>query len=563
MSHVWYAKYPEGVPHEINADAYRSIIDVFEQSVQHFADKPAYHCLGKSITFRELDVLSRNFAGYLQSIGLKPGDRVALQMPNILQYPVCMFGALRAGMVVVNTNPLYTPREMEHQFKDSGAKALVILENFAANYQQVQTHLDIPHVVITGMGDLLGGLKGWVVNFVVRNVKKLVPKYEVPRSVKLKDALAIGASANFQKYTPSDSNELAFIQYTGGTTGVSKGAMLTHRNIIANMEQMAVWMKPDPKDELIVITPLPLYHVYALTVSAMIFMKFGGLNVLIPNPRDMKAFMTEMTKWKFTAISGINTLFNGMMNHEMFGKLDWSHAKIVTAGGMALQRSVAERFEKLTGIKIVEGYGLSETSPVATMNPVTSGEVRIGTIGLPAPSTEIALRDPDTGAEVPVGERGEVCVRGPQVMKGYWNRDDETAKVMTPDGFFKTGDIGVMDPDGYFRIVDRIKDMINVSGLKVFPNEVEEVIAHHPGVLEVAAVGIPSEHSGEAVKVFVVKRDPNVTEEDIKAFAKERLVNYKRPHVVEFRTELPKSNVGKILRRPLREEELAKQKQTA
>lgn len=555
MEKQWLKHYPAGVPAEIDASQYRSLAQLLEESFRDYADRRAFICMDKAITYAELDRLSGDFAAWLQARGLKPGARVAIMMPNVLQYPVVLAGVLRAGMVVVNVNPLYTPRELEHQLKDSGAEAIVILENFAATLQQVLAATPVRHVVVASMGDMLGGLKGAVVNFVVRNVKKMVPAWELPNCVRFPTALAEGSRLQ-RKPVDTGPDDIAFLQYTGGTTGVSKGAVLLHRNVVANVLQSQAWMQPAlakgaPIDQVVTITALPLYHIFALTVCALLGMRSGGLSVLIPNPRDIPGFIKELQKYRFHMFPAVNTLYNALINHPDIDKVDFSGLRVANGGGMAVQEAVAKKWLAKTGCPIIEGYGLSETSPSATCNP-TDTDAFSGTIGLPLPSTEIAIRD-DDGRDVPLGQPGEICIRGPQVMAGYWNRPDETAKVMTPDGFFKTGDIGIIDERGYTRIVDRKKDMILVSGFNVYPNEIEGVVAECPGVLEVAAVGVPDEHSGEVVKLFVVKKDPSLTEQDVIAFCKDRLTGYKRPKYVEFRTELPKTNVGKILRRELRD----------
>jgi long-chain acyl-CoA synthetase len=550
----WHKLYPKGVPHEINADKYSSLLELMDEGFRKFASQPAFSNMGVQLSFKELDELSRNFAAYLQNdLGLQKGDRIAIQMPNLLQYPVAMYGAFRAGLIVVNTNPLYTPREMEHQFKDSGAKAIVILANFAGNLQKIIDKTAIKHVIITEIGDLLGFPKKLIVNSVVKYVKKMVPPYQLPKAVSFSAALSQGRKSA-PKPVKLQGSDVAFIQYTGGTTGVSKGAMLTHRNIVANIEMNNAWLESgvsNSKDNIIV-TALPLYHIYSLTVNALTALRSGCMNLLITNPRDMTAFIKELKKHKFTIITGLNTLYNGMLNHPDFASVDFSHLKITSAGGMALQNSVAERWQKLTGCIPAEGYGLSETSPVLCSNPCDGKNVKIGTIGLPWPSTEMKIVK-DDGTDAAVGERGEIWARGPQVMPGYWNRPDETAKVFEGE-WFKTGDIGIMDEEGYFKIVDRKKDMILVSGFNVYPNEIEEVVSQHSGILEVACIGVPDEKSTEAVKIFVVKKDPNLTEADVRSFCKENLTGYKVPKHIEFSTELPKSNVGKILRRSLREE---------
>lgn len=557
-AYPWRRFYPKEVPAEINPDAYPSLAALLEEGCRRFADRPAYACMGGTeMTFGELDKRSTQFASFLQhDLGLKPGDRLAIQMPNTLQYPVAMFGALRAGLAVVNTNPLYTPREMQHQFKDSGVKAIVILANFASHLEKILDQTDIKHVVVTELGDLLGFPKKLIVNMVVKHVKKLVPAYSLPGAISFNQALKRGSR---QAFTPVaiKNTDLAFVQYTGGTTGVSKGAMLTHRNIIANVEGQHYWMLPAhiPDGEGVIVAALPLYHVYALTTNALAALKSGAMNLLITNPRDLNAFIDELKRYKITAFTGVNTLYNGLLNHPRIGEVDFSFLKVTSAGGMALQTTVAERWAKLTGNTPCEGYGLTETSPVLCSNPI-DGTVRVGTIGVPWPSTDMKIIRED-GSDADVGEAGEIVARGPQVFLGYYNRPDETAKAMMGD-WFKTGDVGVMNEDGFFKIVDRKKDMILVSGFNVYPNEIEDVVAQCPGVLEVACIGIPDEKSTEVVKIFVVKKDPGLTADTIKAFCRENLTPYKVPRVIEFRTELPKSNVGKILRRPLRDEELAK-----
>jgi len=562
---VWLKRYPPGVPHEVRTDEFASVKDLFEASVKKFADRPAYHCMGKTMTFAELDRLSRAFAGWLQASGFGKGVRVAIMMPNVLQYPVALFGTHRAGGIVVNVNPLYTARELEHQLKDSGAEVIVILENFASTLQQVLARTPVKKVVVTSLGELLG-FKGKIVNFVVRHVKKMVPAFELPNALRFGDALAEGARHELKPMTLGP-NDIAFLQYTGGTTGVAKGAMLTHRNILANLEMVRGIMLPFLGEEAqMVITPLPLYHIFSLTANCLTFMKVGGCNVLITNPRDIPGFVKELAKHKFTIITGVNTLYNALLNHPDFGKLDFSHLRFAIGGGMAVQKAVADRWKQVTGRPLLEGYGLTETSPVATMNPLDLAEYN-GSIGLPAPSTEIGIRA-DDGRWLPIWDgvrpveecTGEICIKGPQVMAGYWQRPEETAKVMTPDGFFMTGDVGYMDKEGFTRIVDRKKDMILVSGFNVYPNEVEGVLAMHPGVLECAAIGVPDAKSGEAVKVFVVKKDPALTEDAIRKHCEEHLTGYKRPRYIEFRTDLPKTNVGKILRRALRDEEVGQKK---
>ena len=548
----WLKSYPGGIPAEILTPT-GSIGDFLVGACKQYAGRPAFTCMGKSLSFGDLERNSAAFGAWLQSKGLAKGARVAIMMPNVLQNPVVMMGILRAGYTVVNVNPLYTPRELEHQLKDSGAEAIVILENFARTLQAVIAKTPVKHVVVATMGDMLG-VKGLIVNFVVRRVKKLVPQWSLPGHVAFNATLKEGAgrALNPVKVGPDD---IAFLQYTGGTTGVSKGATLLHRNVIANVAQLSLWVedaytaRPKPANQVFVCA-LPLYHIFALTVNAMMGMQQGAMNLLIPNPRDIPGFVKELAKYQFHVFPGLNTLFNALLNNEDFRKLDFKPLVLTLGGGMAVQRGVAERWKKVTGHGITEGYGLSETSPVATANRVSGAEFT-GTIGLPLPSTDISIRD-DDGKEVPIGEVGEICIRGPQVMAGYWNRPDETAKVMTLDGFFKSGDMGFMDEKGFTKIVDRKKDMILVSGFNVYPNELEEVVALHPGVLEVAAIGVPDEHSGEAPKLFVVRKDPNLTVEALMAYCRENFTGYKRPKHIEFRTELPKTPVGKILRRELR-----------
>jgi long-chain acyl-CoA synthetase len=557
MEKIWLKSYQPGVASVIDVNQYSSIVDLLESTFQKFAMKPSFHNMGKTISYAELDRLSYQFACFLQNdLKLSRGDRVAIMMPNLLQYPVAMFGALRAGMIVVNCNPLYTPRELEHQLKDSGAKAIVILANFASTLEKVIANTPVKQVVITEIGDMLGVPKRYIVNAVVKYLKKMVPAYSIPGACTFLDALALGSTTSLSK--PVIRNEdIAFLQYTGGTTGVSKGAMLTHGNIIANFLQARTWIQFLVKEgEEILITPLPLYHVFSLTANCLIFSSVGAMNILITNPRDMPGFVKELKKWKFTAITGVNTLFNGLLNTPGFSEIDFSHLKVALGGGMAVQRPVAEKWKAVTGVPLIEAYGLTETSPAACINPMNIREYN-GYIGLPISSTEIKILD-DSGKELELGLVGEICIRGPQVMKGYWNRPDETAKVMTPDGFFRSGDLGYMNEDGYVKIVDRKKDMILVSGFNVYPNEIEDVMVSHPKVLEAAAIGVPDEKSGEAVKVFIVKKDPTLTEEEVKNFAKQGLTGYKLPKFIEFRSELPKSNVGKILRKDLRDQELKK-----
>jgi long-chain acyl-CoA synthetase len=554
MERIWLKSYPPGVPADIRYDEFKSVGDLVEHKVVEFGERAAFHCMGKTISFGELDQLSSAFGAWLQSMGYGKGVRVAIMMPNCLQYPVVLYGTLRMGGVVVNVNPLYTPRELEHQLKDSGAEVIVILENFATTLEQVLAKTPVKHVVLAALGDMLG-FKGAIVNFVVRKVKKMVPAFNLAGALRFNDVLADAAGKKL-KGVEVGHEDIAFLQYTGGTTGVSKGAMLLHRNILANIEQASAWLTPGLAGETpVIITALPLYHIFSLTVNCLNMMKVGGLNVLITNPRDIPAFVKELGKHPYNVITGVNTLFNAFLNNPEFNKLDFSKVRICVGGGMAVQKAVADRWKQVTGKTLLEGYGLTETSPCATMNPLNL-EAYSGSIGLPMPSTEVVLRD-DSGKEVTLGQPGEICIRGPQVMKGYWQRPDETAKVISADGFMMTGDVGVMDDRGFVRIVDRKKDMILVSGFNVYPNEIEQVVAMHPGVLECAAIGVQDEHSGEVPKVFVVKKDPNLTEQDILEHCKKELTGYKRPRYVEFRTELPKTNVGKILRRALREEKKA------
>jgi long-chain acyl-CoA synthetase len=559
MDKIWLKSYPPGVPAEIDPDQYGSLVQLLEESFQKYASNNAFVCMDKFLTYAELDSMSKRLAAWLQSRGMAKGARVAVMMPNVLQYPVALAAILRAGYTVVNVNPLYTPRELEHQLKDSGAEAIIVLENFAHTLQEVMGKTPVRYVVVASMGEMLGGAKGMLVNFVVRNVKKMVPEFSLPSSVRFKDALAQGAKMPFQK-AELKSSDVAFLQYTGGTTGVSKGATLTHRNVIANLLQGEAWsavaMNQEPVVEFpTIVCALPLYHIFALTVCALWGMRVGALNVLIPNPRDIPGFIKELGKYKFNSLPAVNTLYNALVNHPDFKHLDFSGLKLANGGGMAVQQAVNDQWKAVTGKHIIEGYGLSETSPVATANRCDISAFT-GTIGLPIPSTEVAILD-DDGKELPIGSVGEIAIRGPQVMAGYWNRPDETAKVMTADGYFKTGDVGIMDENGYVKIVDRKKDMILVSGFNVYPNELEGVIAAHPGVLECAVIGVPDEHSGEAVKVFVVKKDPGLSAEQLMDYCKRELTGYKKPKYIEFRSELPKTNVGKILRRALREEKQA------
>jgi long-chain acyl-CoA synthetase len=562
MEKIWLKSYPPGVPAEIDASEFASLGDLFERSCQRYASHTAYINMDKGITYAELDRLTAQFGAYLQSeLKLPKGARVALMMPNMLQYPVCLFGILRAGYTVVNCNPLYTHRELENQLKDSGATAIVVMENFAHVLQEAMRTVPMKHVLVTALGDLFGFPKGMIVNFVVKYVQRRVPAWHIPGALPLDDALARGARYALQ---PADvtHDDIAFLQYTGGTTGVAKGAMLTHRNMIANLQQAHAWIKPFiPEGKGIIVTPLPMYHIFALTANCLTFMKIGWTNVLVTNPRDIPALVKTLGKYKINVIVGVNTLFNALVNAPGFAQLDFSALHVSFAGGMAVQRSVAEKWKKVTGNTLIEAYGLTETAPAATINPLDLAQFN-GAIGLPVSSTEVSIRD-EQGCEVPLGARGELCIRGPQVMVGYYKRPDETALAFFPDGFLRTGDIATMDEAGFVRIVDRKKDIILVSGFNVYPNEIEDIVARLEGVLEVAAIGIPDDKSGEAVKVFIVKRDSSVTERSVLALCHENLTAYKRPREVEFRSELPKTNVGKILRRALRDEELSKRKQAA
>jgi long-chain acyl-CoA synthetase len=555
MDKFWLKSYQDGVPAEVDPMQYRSLTHLLDEAFRKYADRKAYVCMDKSITYADLDRMSQHMAAWLQARGLRQGARVAIMMPNVLQYPIAMAAVLRAGYTVVNVNPLYTPRELQHQLNDSGAEAIVVLENFAHTVEQVLPQTQLKHVIVGSMGDLLGALKGTLVNLVVRKVKKLVPAWSLPAAVPFNRVLSEGARLAFKPVTLGH-DDIAFLQYTGGTTGVAKGAVLLHRNVLANVLQCEAWFKPElarhPVEQMQFLCALPLYHIFALTACALLGMRLGGLNVLIPNPRDMTGFIKELGKYRINFFPAVNTLFNGLVNQPEFARLDFSSLIVCVGGGMAVQQAVAEKWLKVTGKPIIEGYGLSETSPVAAVNRCDINGFT-GTIGLAMPSTEISILD-DNGKALPVGETGEIGVRGPQVMAGYWQRDDETAKVMTADGYFKTGDIGIMDERGYTRIVDRKKDMVLVSGFNVYPNEVEGVVASHPGVLEVACVGVPDQNSGEAVKLYVVKKDPNLTAEALMAYCKENLTGYKRPKHIEFRDSLPKTNVGKILRRELRDE---------
>jgi long-chain acyl-CoA synthetase len=548
----WLASYPPGVPAQIDVNEYSSIARVLETACERFRHRPAFSNMGKVLSYGDIDRLSRQFASYLlNDLKLTTGDRVAIMLPNVLQYPVAIFGVLRAGLTVVNTNPMYTARELRHQLHDAGASVIVVLDNFASVLAEVLHDTPCKHVITTGLGDLLSFPKSVVTNFVMRRIKKLVPAYSIPGAVRFKAALAAGERTVLPKVQITH-DDIAFLQYTGGTTGVAKGAMLTHRNMVANMQQSSAWLGSNVREgEEIIITAIPLYHIFALTANCLVFMKFGGLNCLITNPRDMPGFVKILQGIHFTAVTGVNTLFNGLLNTPGFDKVDFSALHLTLGGGMAVQRAVAERWKKVTGVTLVEAYGLTETAPAACMNPLDLAEYN-GAIGLPISSTDACVQD-DNGVELGGGQVGELCIRGPQVMKGYWQRPEETAKVLTSDGWLHTGDIAKMDDKGYFYIVDRKKDMILVSGFNVYPNEIEDVVAQCPGVLEVAAVGVPDEKSGEAVKIVVVKKDPNLTAEILKAHCKANLTGYKLPKYIEFRDALPKTNVGKILRRELRD----------
>lgn len=548
----WLSSYPAGVPEQIDPDAYSSVVDVLETSIREYTDRPAFSNLGKQLTYGDIDRLSRQMAGYLLGeLKLQKGDRVAIMMPNCLQYPISTFGILRAGLTVVNVNPMYTARELKHQLEDSGASVVIVLDNFGKTVEEAMVGTQVRQVITTGLGDLAGFPKGTLVNFVVKHVKKMVPPYSIAGAVRFKDALTLGQMHSLPAIT-IDSGDIAFLQYTGGTTGVAKGAMLTHRNLVANMEQAAAWVRSriTPGQEII-ITALPLYHIFSLTANGLVFMKFGALNYLITNPRDMPGFVKELKGVPFTAITGVNTLFNGLLNTPGFEEVDFSHLRLTLGGGMAVQRAVAEKWKQVTGVPLIEAYGLTETSPAACINPMDLAEYN-GAIGLPICSTDACLKD-EEGRKVATGEVGELCIKGPQVMKGYWQRPEETSKVIDGEGWLHTGDMAKMDDSGFFYIVDRKKDMILVSGFNVYPNEIEDVIAMMPGVLEVAAVGVPDDKSGEAVKVVIVKKDPALTAEQVKAHAKQHMTGYKQPRYVEFRDELPKTNVGKILRRELRD----------
>ena len=551
MEKPWFNHYQDGVPKEIDPNTYNSIPELLEESFKKFADKPAFHCMGKTLNYSDMDLLSKKFASYLQNnLGLKKGDRVAIMSPNILQYPVALFGILRAGMVCVNVNPLYTARELEHQLKDSGSETIIIFENSASVLEEVIANTPVKNVLVTQIGDMLKFPKSLIVNFVIKHVKKMVPSWNIKGATPFLKALDEGDESKYQK-VEIDNEETAFLQYTGGTTGVSKGAELTHKNIVSNLVQARSWISPLIEEgKEIIITPLPLYHIFSLTANCFTFSTIGALNVLITNPRDIPGFVKELKKWDFTAFTGVNTLFNGLLNNPDFKDCGFDSLKLTLGGGMAVQKAVAEKWKQVTNTPLIEAYGLTETSPAACINPMDLADYN-GSIGLPISSTDVCIKDDDENT-LSAGEIGEICIKGPQVMRGYWGRPEETKKVMTADGYFKTGDIGLMDEQGFFKIVDRKKDMILVSGFNVYPNELEDVICQHPKVFECAAVGVPDQKSGEVVKIFVVKNDDSLTEEELKEFCKENLTGYKVPKFYEFRTELPKSNVGKILRKDLR-----------
>lgn len=551
---IWLSSYPEGVPADIDVTRYASMVDMMEESFKKFAGLSAYSFMGKELSYKQVDELSQTFGTYLQSLGLVKGDRVAAMMPNVMQYPIVVAGIMRAGFTLVNVNPLYTPRELEHQLKDSGAKAIVILENFAATLEKCLAATPVKHVVLCAMGDQLGLLKGALVNYVVRNVKKMVPDFNLPSAVRFNAAIAKASSKTLKKVALKP-DDVAVLQYTGGTTGVSKGAVLLQRNLVANLLQSDAWFQPALKkvpaaDQITFVCALPLYHIFAFTVGMMVSMRLGAKLILIPNPRDLPAVLGELAKHKIHVMPAVNTLFNGLANHADFNKVDWRNLVVSAGGGTAVQSAVAKLWLQKTGCAICEGYGLSETSPIATCNPVTITEYS-GSIGVPVPGTWLKLLD-DEGNEVPTGQAGEIAIKGPQVMAGYWQRPDETAKVMTPDGYFKSGDIGVMDKRGYFTIVDRKKDMVLVNGFNVYPTELEDVVSQMDGIMECACVGVPDAKAGEAVKLVIVKKDPSITEAQVRAYCRENLTGYKQPKLVEFRTELPKTPVGKILRRELR-----------
>lgn len=552
MEKIWLKSYPADVPAEINPDAYKSLADLFDKTCRKYSEKPAFANMGTVMTYGELDQAANHFAAYLQKkLHCQKGDRLAIMIPNLLQYPVAVFGAFVAGMTVVNVNPLYTARELEHQLRDSGATVIVVLANFAHVLQEIVKNTQVKHVIVTEIGDMYPPVKRVIVNAAVKYIKKMVPNWNIPGAIKFTTVMKLGRKKNPDP-VPLTGQDAAFLQYTGGTTGIAKGAILTHRNMVANVEQASAWIHPflDEGAETI-ITALPLYHIFSLTANCLVFLKNGSLNVLITNPRDIKGFVKELSHYQFTALTGVNTLFNALLHNDDFSKLNFSKFKLALGGGMAVQRAVAERWIGITGKPLLEAYGLTETSPAVTINPLDM-KIFNGSIGLPVPSTEISIRD-DAGNELPIGEIGELCVRGPQVMQGYWHRPDETQKVMMSDGFLRTGDVACFDEKGFIYLKERKKDMILVSGFNVYPNEIEDVIAKHPGVLEVAVVGVPNENSGEVVKAFIVKKDPMLQADDIIHFCREYLTGYKVPKMIEFRRELPKSNVGKILRRELRQ----------
>ncbi len=557
---IWLKNYPKGVPADIDMSRYSSLVGLLDELLTKHKNLPAYYSMGKTLTFGEIDQKSKAFAAYLHSRGFKPGDKLALMMPNILQYPIALFGALRAGAIIVNTNPLYTAREIKHQFNDAGVKAVLIAENFAAELEKVVAETSVEFVMLASVGEMLGLLKGTIVNFVVRNIKKLVPKHTLKNTVTFSQALSKGASAPYNQYSGGGLDDTVCIQYTGGTTGVAKGAELTNRNLLANMLQVRAWLAAGGLDigKERMLTPLPMYHIFSFTVNGLCMAEIGAMSILVSNPRDIAAVVKDIKATRPTLMTGVNTLFNALLNNEEFRNLNFKEfgLKLAVGGAMAVQRAVADRWQQIVGIPLTEGYGMTESSPLVSVNPLDVP--RIGTIGMPVSSTLVRMVDADTNEIVPLGQRGELQVFGPQVMKGYYNRPDETAKTITPDGWLRTGDIGIMDEDGYIRIVDRLKNMILVSGFNVYPNEIEDVLATHPKILESAAIGLPDEKSGEAIKIFIVKKDASLTEQEVKEFCRERLTGYKNPRYIEFRTELPKTNVGKILHRNLREEESQK-----
>ncbi len=553
MEKLWLKSYPAGVPHNIAEKDLKPLGQIIVESYTKYSSEDAFTCMGTTLTFSELRDHSTRFASYLSdTLGMKKGDKIALMMPNILQYPICLHAALRLGLVVVNVNPLYTPRELEHQLRDSEAKAIVIVENFASTLAQVVSKTKVEHVILTSLGDMLSFPKNFLVNFVVKHIKRMVPKYELKSAKNFKEAIASGSS-DFKAFPLVNLEDIAFLQYTGGTTGVSKGAILTHKNIASNIAQAFTWLSGNiVEGNETIITPLPLYHIFSLTANCFVYMAIGAHNILIPNPKDIKGFVKTIKAYKYTTITGVNTLFNALLNNEEFCKSDFSSLRLALGGGMAVQEGVAIRWHKVTGIPLIEAYGLTETSPAACINPLDLKEYN-GSIGIPLPSTVVSIRDSETEEELEKGEVGELCIKGPQVMQGYWNNPEETKKVFTKDGFLKTGDLARMDDKGFFKIVDRKKDMIIVSGFNVYPNEIENVASSHEGILECAAIGVPCEKSGEKVKLFVVAKNPDLTKEAIIQYCRKSLTSYKVPREVEFRSELPKTNVGKILRRALKE----------